>query len=642
MAKPLNPRIRVRQILYIVILCVGGFPTCFAQSSLRELGFQYEEVMIRMRDGVQLQTVVISPQGQHASLPILLRRTPYGVPTGPQWKMPPYMVELAKDGYIFVVQNIRGRFKSEGVFKLSSEADIADLTQVNEVTDAYDTIAWLVANVSHCNGKVGMIGVSYDGLTAALTLLHPHPALAAVSEQASPVDEWMNDDHHRYGALRESYAFEYSFYEQADKNKNSHFPFGVYDTYDWYLQAGPISNINAEFAHGALPFWNSIVDHPNYDEFWKKEAWVSRLRTSRVPVLNVAGFWDQEDPWGPWKIFQAMAAVGSSDDNFMVVGPWYHGQWHRDPGDHIGLITFAGHDTSREFRENFEAPFFRYYLHGEGRKPQGSVFAFQVGSNTWHTYRSWPPKEVHETKLYLHSNGTLSFDPAGKHDEDRREFISDPANPVPYRQRPISPIYPAADWRIWEVSDQRFVDHRPDVLTYVSARLDQDLTMTGVVSAFIYFSTSGSDSDLVVKLIDVYPETAESNRWDAETGPAAGQYVNSLNGYECPVAMEVRRGRYLRSYQYPEPLEPNKPLLWTVPLGDRDYVFRTGHRIMLQIQSSWFPLIDRNPQKFVPNINKAQVRDFIKATQSVYSDRGHSSYVLLPVIPMADDSPRNQ
>ncbi|MGB6633791.1 MAG: CocE/NonD family hydrolase, partial [Terriglobales bacterium] len=259
--------------------------------------YTLQEVMIPVRDGVHLQTVIFTPVDQHGPLPILLRRTPYGVPDKVPNPFPASLKELAQDGYIFVVQNLRGRFKSEGVFKLSSWVDLNDPKATNETTDAYDSIDWLVKNVPDNNGKVGIMGVSYDGLTAALTLLHPHPALKAISEQASPVDQWMNDDDHRYGALRESYDFEYAVLEQADKNKNTHFDFETYDTYQWYLDLGPLSNINTKYLHGSIPYWNETVEHPDYDDFWKKEAWVSQLHASTVPNLNVAGFWDQEDPW---------------------------------------------------------------------------------------------------------------------------------------------------------------------------------------------------------------------------------------------------------------------------------------------------------------------------------------------------------
>ena len=596
--------------------------------------FKLQEVMIPVRDGVHLQTAILTPVDQTGPLPILFRRTPYGVPEKPPEQMPASFKELAQDGYIFVFQNLRGRFKSEGVFNLSSWVDLNDPKATNETTDAYDSIEWLVKNVPNNNGKVGMFGVSYDGLTTALALLHPHPALKAISEQASPVDQWMNDDDHRYGALRESYDFEYAVMEQADKNKNTHFDFETYDTYQWYLDLGPLLNINAKYLHGSIPYWNSSVEHPDYDEFWKKEAWVSQLHASTVPNLNVAGFWDQEDPWGPWQIFRHAEESDPQHTNFIVAGPWFHGEWQGSKGDSIGIIPFGGHETAREFRENIQAPFFRYYLHGQGEKLAWQASTFQSGSNSWHTYAVWPPKEAKPTKLYLHAEGTLSFTaPDAKADRAYREYVSDPANPVPYRQRPISPTYPAGDWRTWEVADQRFVDHRPDVLSFVSEPLDHDLVVTGPLAANLFASTSGTDSDFVVKLIDVYPDNAQKNAWSPEEGPKPGQYAQSLNGYELPVAMEVRRGRYLASYEKPSPLTPNKPTEWNIPLRDRDHVFLKGHRIMVQIQSTWFPVIDRNPQKFVPSIYQAAASDFVPATQRIYCSSDLPSYLVLPVMP---------
>ena len=590
--------------------------------------------MIPMRDGIRLQTVIITPAKRHGPLPIMLERTPYGVPSGPFPRpVPPRYKELAQDGYIFVFQNLRGRFKSEGVFKLSSYVDLADPKAVNETTDAFDTIDWLVKNVRGNNGRLGIMGVSYDGLTAALTLLHPHPALRAVSEQAAPVDQWMNDDMHRYGALRESYAVEYSVLTQAEKGSNTHFAFNKYDTYEWYLDAGPLSNINTEFLHGSIPFWNSVVDHPNYDSFWRKEAWVNQLHSSPVPNLNVAGFWDQEDPWGPWQIFRHSLENDPKDGDFIVAGPWYHGEWQSATGEKIGLIPFGGHKTAIEFRQNIEAPFFRYYLHGAGEKFNWRASTFETGSNTWKTYTTWPPPGAETRNLYLHANGTLSFQaPGATKGGGFVQYESDPANPVPYRSRPISPTYPGGDWPTWEVADQRFVENRPDVLTFTSAPLDRDLTVTGPIAADLFASTSGTDSDFIVKLIDVYPQNAEKNSWNPETGPAPGQYAESLDGYELPVAMEVRRGRFNKSYEHPEPLVSNEPTLFTIPLRDHDHVFLKGHRIMVQVQSTWFPVIDRNPQKFVPSIYQAKASDYQPATQRVYCTAKLPSHIVLPVV----------
>jgi putative CocE/NonD family hydrolase len=591
--------------------------------------FNYQEVMVPVRDGVHLQTVILTPVDQKGPLPILLRRTPYGVPATAPTELPTYMKELAKDGYIFVIQNLRGRFKSEGTFLLSSYVDPTNPKAVNETTDAYDTIEWLINNVPNTTKTVGMMGVSYDGMTTGMTLLHPHPALKAISEQASPVDQWMNDDMHRYGALRESYAFEYSVLEQADKNANTNFKFGTYDTYSWYRDLGPLSDANGRFLHGTIPFWDSVVAHPNYDGFWKRESWVSQVHASTVPNLNVAGFWDQEDPWGPWQIFRHAKEHDPDHTDFVVAGPWFHGSWHLPTGDSIGIVPLGGHATSREFQEQIEAPFFRYYLHGVGDKPAWQASTFQTGSYSWKTYAAWPPKEAAKRNLYLRADGTLSFDSSASAAGKYRQYVSDPADPVPYRPRPISPTYPAGDWRPWAVGDQRFVDGRPDVLTYVSAPLEHDLTVTGELSAVLHASTSGTDADFVVKLIDVFPDSAQANAWDPAAGPKPGQYRQSMNGYELPIAMEVRRGRFNTSYEHPQALVPNAVTEWDIPLRDHDHVFLKGHRIMVQVQSTWFPVIDRNPQTFMPSIYEAKAGDYKTATQRVYA----SSHIVLPVMP---------
>jgi len=613
-------------------LCAGALLSG-TQAAAEKAIFQYQEVMIPMRDGIHLQTVILTPADQNSPLPIRLTRTPYGVPAAAPTSIPAALKELMADGYILVQQNLRGRFKSEGVFKLSSQVNLADPKDTNETTDAYDTIDWLVKNVPNNNGRVGISGVSYNGLTAGLTLLNPHPALKAVSEQASPADQWMNDDDHRYGALRLSYAFEYAVLEQADKNENTHFHFDIYDTYEWYLKLGTVANINARFLHNSLPYWNDTVEHPDYDAFWKREAWVNQLHSSPVPTLNVAGFWDQEDPWGPWQIFRNSAENDPQGNNFMVAGPWYHGEWQTPKGDAIGQVSFGGHETAREFRENIEAPFFRYYLHGKGEKPPWKAITFQSGSNTWRQYDAWPPKQAKARNLYLHADGTLSFDAPGERGAAFVQYVSDPANPVPYRQRPISPTYPAGDWQTWEAADQRFVDHRPDVIGFVSAPLENDLTVTGQLAAELFASTSGTDSDFVVKLIDVFPEDAVKDEWNPEAGPAPGAYARSLNGYELPIAMEVRRGRYNKSYEHPAALAAGKPTQFTIPLRDHDHVFQKGHRIMVQVQSTWFPLIDRNPQKFVASIYRAMPTDFTPATQRVYCSPRLPSHIVLPVMP---------
>jgi putative CocE/NonD family hydrolase len=592
--------------------------------------YRFEEVMIPMRDGARLQTVILTPAWFKEPLPILLERTPYGVPDKAPETISAAARDLVNDGYIEVIQNLRGRFKSEGVFQLSSFVDLNDPKAVNESTDAYDTIDWLVKNVPS-NGRVGIWGVSYGGMTAAIALLHPHPALKAASEQAAPVDQWMNDDFHRFGALRLSYAFEYAVLEEADKNKNTHFEFPVYDTYQWYLDAGPVKTFDDKFLHGTVPYWNLVTAHADYDDFWKQEAYVNQLHSAPVPNLNVAGFWDQEDPWGPWQIFRHSAESDPSHNNYMVAGPWSHGQWQREKAENIGVYSYGGHDTAREFVHDIEAPFFRYFLHGEGERFGWRAKTFQSGSNTWQTYDQWPPPGAVATNLYLRADGTLTFS-APANGTPYREYVSDPANPVPYRPRPISPTYPGGDWSTWEAADQRFVDHRPDVLTYTSPPLDKDLVVTGELAAKLYASTTGTDCDFVVKLIDVYPENAQIPGWKEDAGPKPGEFAKTMNGYELPVAMEVRRGRYLKSFDKPEALRPGDATLWDIPLRDRDHVFRKGHRIMVQVQSTWFPLIDRNPQKFVSSIYQAAEADFVKATQRIYSTPDMPSHIVLPLV----------
>lgn len=604
--------------------------------------FTYRQAMIPMRDGAHLQTVILTPTHQTAPFPILFTRSPYGVPDRAPTTIPTELAALARDGYIFVFQNVRGRFRSEGTFGVTTLVTSGP-GAVNDATDAYDTIEWLVKHVPGNNGRVGMWGVSYAGMTAAMALLDPPPELKAVSEQGAAADEWMNDDFHHYGAFRLSYAFEYAVQTQADKYARAPFQFDKWDTYEWYLDLGPLSNVNRRYLHGALSFWNDVVGHPDYDAYWKKDDWTRLLHGVSVPILNVAGYWDQEDPWGPWHIFRSIGNGSPGDTNLMVAGPWSHGAWAtRKRGDNNGLIPL-GHDTSREFRESLEAPFFRYYLHGTGERPDWKVESFQTGSNSWQRYGTWPPRRSRQINLYLHNDGSLSFEPPSAGAIPYREYLSDPANPVPYAQRPVAPISPfPADgqWATWEVADQRFVDDRPDVLTYSTPPLTHAVTVTGPLTAVLYASTSGTDCDFVVKLIDVYPEDEQKDDRPARLSAAA--YHDSLNGYELPVAMEIRRGRYLKSFSHPTPLRANRPVTWHIPLGDHDHVFEKDHRIMVQIQSTWFPLYDRNPQKFVPNIYRARPGDYVTAAQRVYASAKLRSRVILSVVQTPERSSESQ
>ena len=584
--------------------------------------YTYEEVMVPMRDGARLQTVILRPRNQTGPLPILFSRTPYGVPDSAPKKVPGNQVALDRDGYIYVEQSMRGRFKSDGVFTLSTSVHPGDPKQVDEATDAYDSIDWLVKNVAQNNGKVGMWGVSYPGFAAAIALIGPHPALKAVSPQAAWVDYWQSDDLHRNGALRLSYATDWLAMLQLDKTQDTAFQYDRYDTYDWFLAKGPVEQIDKTEFKGKVPMFTALLDHPNHDAFYTDQRWSDRLGKTTVPTLNVAGYWDQEDPSGSWQIYFKQAQNDPDHLATMVAGPWAHGWWQR-PTDALGPIPY-GVPSGTQFQEQIQAPFFAYWLHGTGAKPTTGVKSFQSGSWTWKSYKAWPAASAKPTDLYLHADGSLSFS-APAVGEACRDYVSDPANPVPFRARPMSGTYLSPDWSWWEAADQRFLGGRPDVLSYTSAPLEKDLSVTGHVLAQLAASTSGTDSDFVVKLIDVYPDNQVQN---AES-PKPGDYAKSLNGYQLPIAMDVRRGRFLASDTNPQPLVPGKVTRWEVALREHDHVFLKGHRLMVQVQSSWFPVIDRNPQRFVPNIARAKAGDFVKATQRVCA----GSKIVLPVMP---------
>ncbi|UZK65598.1 CocE/NonD family hydrolase [Sphingomonas sp. M1-B02] len=584
--------------------------------------FTYEEVMVPMRDGAKLQTVILRPTAKTGKLPILLQRTPYGVPAGAPPAIPAAMRFLMADGYILVFQNMRGQFKSDGDFTMSMAIDAKGPKGTDEATDGYDSVDWLVKNVAGNNGRVGMMGVSYPGYAAAISLARPHPALKAVSPQAAWNDWWIHDDLHRYGAMRLSYATDWLFSLQ-NNDRGEDFDYGgkvPVDTYDWFLKLGPVENLDKLYFKGSVPRLTEMIEHPDYDDFWKRQRWTDKLGRTTVPTLHVAGFWDQEDPLGTWKIYEKMEAQDPNGLNMIVAGPWAHGTW-RGPGSDVGYIKF-GKESGIDFLRDIEAPFFAHWLHGKGARPAFEARIFQSGSWEWKSYPKWPAPAATATNLYLQPDGSLSFT-APADAALCREYVSDPANPVPFRERPISRTYPSQEWRWWEAADQRFVDHRPDVLSYVSAPLEADLTVTGEVTAKLMASTSGTDSDMVVKLIDVLPDDYEQPR-----SGALGDYPRTLNGYQFPIAMDVRRGRYLQSFEKATPLVANQVIAWDVPLRSHDHVFKKGHRIMVQVQSSWFPMLDRNPQKFVPNIYKAKPEDFVKATQRVCG----GSMVTLPVI----------
>ncbi|MDE3179183.1 MAG: CocE/NonD family hydrolase [Acidobacteriota bacterium] len=583
--------------------------------------FALTHEMIRMRDGVRLHTAIFIPRGKTGPFPILLIRSPYGLDNDAKLSrdLETIYSDLSGDGYIFAFQDIRGRYLSEGHFVMQREPCEPERSGcIDEGTDAYDTVAWLVKNAPGNNGRVGMFGVSYGGWLVAMAMIHPNPALKAVSEQASPDDMFIGDDFHHNGAFRLSYAFEYAAEMERGKTNNL-FHFSRYDTYEWYLfDLGPLSNANKLYFHGQVPTWNNFVDHPNYDAFWRKEEVSHFLTHVTVPDLNVAGWWDQEDFYGPVRIFETLEKNDPHHWNFLIAGPWNHGGWTQGPGRKLGRIDF-GSDTGKRFRE-IEAQWFRYWLKGEGKLPFAKALTFQTGSNRWVAYEEWPPKNgVVEQKLYLRSNRRLSFGPPSHESSGEFDsYISDPAKPVPYRHRPVEETYgPGSRWYTWLVEDQRFADNRPDTMSWETPPLTQNITVSGDIVAHLFASTTGSDSDWVVKLIDVYPEIY----------PQAA----SMAGYELMIADEVFRARFRHSFEHPEAVTPGKVTPYVIDLHTTNHSFLKGHRIMVQVQSTWFPLIDCNPQTYAPNIFLASQENYRAATQRIYRSPEFASYLALPV-----------
>lgn len=593
--------------------------TLAAQSDLADR-YAQTDVMIPMRDGTRLHTEIYAPKQSGERLPFLITRTPYGTPgsKGFQLMAAGSHEELAREGYIFVFQDIRGRYKSDGTFVMMRKPrDPRDTKAIDESTDAYDTIEWLLKNVPNHNGRAGMFGISYPGWLTVMAMIDPHPALKAVSEQASPADMYLGDDFHHNGAFRLSYGLEYSSRMETTK-ESSAFDFDRFDTFDWYVRLGPIANFNKLYAHGKLPTWNDYVEHPNYDEFWQRQAVTPYLKRVTVPNLNVAGWFDQEDFYGPLKIYETLEKFDEQHRNYIAVGPWNHGGWARD-GHALGKIEF-GSDPSKYFREKIQAPWFAYWLKDRGKLELPEAVTFQTGSNQWENYDAWPPqKGIERRKLYFHADGVLSFDtPRAEGASEFDSYVSDPAHPVPYRHRPIEATYGGASgWPRWLVEDQRFVHERPDVLSWETETLQKDLVVTGGIVAHLFASTTGSDADWIVKLIDVYPEK--------------GQKDPEMNGYQLMIADEVLRSRFRNGFEKPEPLKPDEITAFTIDLHTNNHAFLAGHRVMVQVQSTWFPVIDRNPQKFVSNIFLAQAADYQKATHRVFRSKTHPSNVLLPV-----------
>jgi putative CocE/NonD family hydrolase len=603
----------IRSCLFLLL--TGLTIHCHSQSHIR---YDRKEIMIPMRDGIRLHTVVFTPKEPDSPLPLLLTRTPYGANKYPSPDQMAYVKDMAEEGYIFIMQDIRGRYGSEGTYIMQRfPRDRNDPKATDESTDTYDTFDWLLKNIPNNNGRAGIYGVSYDGWTTIMGAIDPHPAVKAVSGQGTPADMFLGDDFHHNGAFRLSYAFEYAFMEEISKT-DSLFPFPEKDTYDWYLRLGPLSNVNSKYFRNRLPSWNNFTLHPNYDEYWKKQAMSSILDSPRVPTLTVGGFWDQEDMYGPQKEFEIWDRQDPHHYNHLVLGPWNHGGWGFLKGDRLGRIGFDS-ATAEYFRKNIQARWFAWYLKGKGDSSFAKVITFQTGSNRWMSYDNWPPRAAKIKKLYFNSGRKLSFIPPAGQSPAFDSYRSDPASPVPYRTRPIEETYgPGSRWYTWLTEDQRFVQDRPDVLGFSTDPLDEDLTITGTITAKLFAATTGTDADWVVKLIDVYPDHYPKE-------PA-------LTGYELMIAGDVFRARFRKSFEHPEPLSPDKVEEYTVDLHTQDHVFKKGHRIMVQVQSTWFPIIDRNPQTYMPNIFDAKEKDFQPATQKIYRSVDLASCILLPTM----------
>jgi uncharacterized protein len=575
-------------------------------------------VMIPMRDGIHLNTSVCEPATPHAALPFILTRTPYGI--AGDTIVPESYRFFARDGYIFVSQDIRGRYASQGQFIMQrpphDPADDAKAT--DESTDTYDTVAWLLENVSPNNGRVGVLGVSYPGFLATMAGIDPHPAVKAISPQAPMTDTWMGDDFFHQGAFRLSYGFEYagSMELTSDSPLSGQLPIDTWDTYDWYLRLGPLANVNPRYFQGKVPTWDAFVEHPAYDSYWKARAVQRRLRSASVPTLTVGGWWDQEDRYGPLATYRALEVTDTAQRNFLIMGPWNHGGWRRP----LNRMPAVDPGTYEAYLREFEAPWFAHYLKNQGSSPQPEALLYDAGAKRWRSFDAWPPRKGVRRAVYLHGQGKLSFDPPSPKDTRFDQYVSDPAHPVPYRPRPVERTYDArgSRWKFWETEDQRFVDGRPDVLTWVSDRLPEDILLAGDVTARIVASTTGRDADWVVKLIDVFPDSMPGD-W-------------SLGGYQLMVAHEILRGRYRKSFSQPAPLSPDTPLDFTVDLHQQSYTFRKDHRLMVQIQSTWFPLYDRNPQTWVPNIFRAGPGDFRAQTHRIWHTPRFPSRIEITVV----------
>jgi putative CocE/NonD family hydrolase len=591
------------------------------------------EQLVPMRDGVKLFTVVYAPKSQLRPFPILLNRTPYSVsPYGPDAfkdALGPSPL-FPEDGFIFVYQDVRGRFMSEGEFVNMRPHNPAKRgpKDIDESSDTYDTIDWLIKTVPNNNGRVGMWGISYPGFYAAAGMIDAHPALKAVSPQA-PISDWFaGDDFHHNGALYLAHAFNFfSAFGQPrpkpTKESARRFTYPTPDGYEFYLGLGAMPNIDAKYLKGNVSFWRDLMEHETDDAFWQARNLRPHLQRIAPAVLTVGGWFDAEDLFGALEVYKWTGKQGPLSTNRLVMGPWFHGGWLRSDGDRLGDVSF-GAKQSLFYREKIELPFFRQYLKDAPDPKLPGAYVFRTGANEWHALDTWPPPETTSKSLYLQADGKLSFDPPAEGaPPGYEEYVSDPAKPVPYMNGIATGMT-----REHMVDDQRFAARRPDVLTFQTDPLKDDVTVAGPVSPSLFVSTSGTDSDWVVKLIDVYPDDfAPPATPGADAPPIAG---SRMGGYQQLVRGEAMRGKFRNSYAKPEPFTPNQPAKVEYVMPDIFHTFRKGHRIMVQVQSSWFPLVNRNPQVFT-DINKAKDSDYRKATQRVYHRADLASQIKLPV-----------
>jgi putative CocE/NonD family hydrolase len=586
--------------------------------------YDKQEVSIPMRDGVRLFTIIYSPKDDAGRYPILLARTAYGIgPYGPDDYRPVLRPNnaFAKEGYIFVYQDTRGKFKSEGEF-IHHSPIIRGSERSNESTDTYDTIEWLLEHVPNHNGRVGQWGISWGGWEVSMGMIDAHPAIKASSPQAPPQDQFRGDDYHSNGAFQLAYAFNWlSTNARArtgpTEQDAQRFDFGTPDGYDFFLKLGAAGNARRYFGD-AVPTWNDFMEHGTYDAYWQARNVPKDLDNISHPVLIVAGWFDAEDFYGPFRMYRAIEEKNPGNKSVLVVGPWPHGGWARTDGDSLGAIRFESM-TGEYFRTRAELPFFNYYLKDKGELDLPEALVFETGGNQWHELDQWPPGDSTPRNLYLHADGRLSFSqPSADVGDAFDRYVSDPAKPVPYTAEITN-----REARLFVVEDQRFVSSRPDVLVYQSDVLEEDLAIAGPIDVTLFASTTGTDADWVVKLIDVFP----GDYPDPDPNPCGVR----MGGYQMLLAGDILRGKFRNSLSAPEPMAPNEVTQISFTLGDRYHTFLKGHRIMVHIQSSWFPMFDRNPQRFV-DIYHARENDYQKAIQTVYRSATAGSHLTLPVV----------